>query len=186
MTMKIPLGAGQPEFLCALTFLMAREGGYTVDQGGPTNYGVTQRVYDSFRRSQGLEPRTVLDIEMAEVINVVWGYWTSSGAAVCAQHSAAVGLLVLDFGYNAGPLQARRTLQRCLKVAADGKIGPLTLAALKASDPQAVAAEFQRQRAAFYVQLAQQPRHSSSLKGWLARVRWGSRAVGLPFDTSYA
>jgi lysozyme family protein len=48
-----------------LAKVLVHEGGYVnhpVDPGGPTNQGVTQRVYEGYRKGKGLAPRSVKNI----------------------------------------------------------------------------------------------------------------------------
>ncbi len=57
----------------SLDKLLVHEGGYVnhpSDPGGPTNKGVTQRVYDSYRKGKGQRPRTVKSITMDEVYEI--------------------------------------------------------------------------------------------------------------------
>jgi len=46
------------------------------------------------------------------------------------KYEDGVAYALLDFAVHSGPHQAKRSLQRRLKVAVDGNIGPLTLAAI--------------------------------------------------------
>ncbi len=57
-------------FAAALPFILRWEGGYVNDPddpGGATNKGVTQRIYDDWRKRQGLPPRDVRQLEEAEL-----------------------------------------------------------------------------------------------------------------------
>ena len=60
------------EYPNMLEFVLAREGGYVnrkTDRGGPTNKGVTQVTYNSYRRSKDLPTKDVKDITQQEVEN---------------------------------------------------------------------------------------------------------------------
>ena len=59
-----------------------------------------------------------------------------------------------DYAVNQGPGRAKRFLQRALKVTADGRIGPLTLAAAARADPEDTLSEFMTRRALHYSGLA--------------------------------
>lgn len=48
------------------TFHPSVEGGYTVDNGGPTNYGITQNTLDSFTKSNGFDPIDVKNISQLD------------------------------------------------------------------------------------------------------------------------
>src|SRR5215467_3818504 len=66
-------------FEAALPFVLRWEGGFVDhpnDPGGRTNQGVTQKVYDAWRRRQGLPQRDVKMIEHDEVLAIYEsGYW---------------------------------------------------------------------------------------------------------------
>lgn len=50
------------------------EGGYVnhpKDPGGATNYGITQRVYDSYRKDRGQSARSVKQISADEVAAIL-------------------------------------------------------------------------------------------------------------------
>ena len=58
-----------------LKFILAREGGYVNsknDRGGPTNKGVTQVTYNSYRRSKNLPTKDVRDITQQEVEDIYY------------------------------------------------------------------------------------------------------------------
>lgn len=120
--------------------LLAREGGYVnhpADRGGPTNWGVTERVARDagFAGSIRDLPRTLaLEIYRRR-------YWTGPGFDRVAALSSAVAVELFDTGVNMGPAVATAFLQRSLNalnrngefwsdLAVDKKIGPATLAAL--------------------------------------------------------
>ena len=68
----------------ALKRVLVHEGGYVdhpADPGGATMKGVTQRVYDAFRRRQGVVSRPVALIESVELKAIYRRqYWTRCGA----------------------------------------------------------------------------------------------------------
>jgi lysozyme family protein len=69
-------------FDLALTHVLQSEGGKVDnphDPGGRTNAGVTQRVYDDFRRRNGDEPRDVFDMDPSERNGIYRRYWDAIG-----------------------------------------------------------------------------------------------------------
>jgi lysozyme family protein len=68
---------------------------------------------------------------------------------------------------NSGVRQAVRWLQRAVGVADDGVIGPVTLAAVRERDPQALAANMLGQRLRFMTDLSTWQTFG---KGWARRV----------------
>ena len=76
-------------FNASLPFILRWEGGFVdhpADPGGRTNKGVTQRVYDAWRRRQGLPQRDVKLIEDGEVHTIYEsGYWIPPRCDLLAQ-----------------------------------------------------------------------------------------------------
>ncbi|MGA0561683.1 glycoside hydrolase family 108 protein [Ancylobacter sp. VNQ12] len=134
----------------ALKRVLVHEGGYAnhpADPGGATMKGVTQRVYDSWRRRQGKAPRAVRQIAADEVKAIYRAqYWDVIRAD---ELPPGVDYFAMDGAVNSGPSQAVKWLQRALGVAADGQVGAVTLAALKAHpDHDALIADMAKRRLA--------------------------------------
>lgn len=117
----------------ALTRVLAHERGYSnhpQDPGGATNKGVTQRVYDAWRRSKGETARSVRSITADEVASVYdEQYWDRAN---CDRLPGGLDYAVFDYAVNSGVSRAGKDLQRELGVTADGVIGVGTLAAADA------------------------------------------------------
>lgn len=123
----------------ALQLVLASEGGYVDDPrdpGGPTNRGVTQGVYDAWRRLKGLPPRGVRYAAPREISDIYRRqYW----AAVRGDDlPAGVDYAVFDEAVNSGPVRAIRDLQAALGVTADGHLGIVTLGAATRAGAAAV------------------------------------------------
>ena len=89
-----------------------------------------------------------------------------------------VDYLVYDFAVNAGAAQAVRLLQRAVGVPDDGRIGPVTLSAVRARPPLEVASAFKEQKEAFYRRLVESdPTQNKFIRGWLNRVAHVDDAV---------
>lgn len=165
--------------------LLQREGGYVdhpADRGGPTNWGITERVARAFGyhgRMQDM-PRSVARQIYREQ------YWEQPRFHLVDEHSAAVAEELLDTGVNMGPGVAARFLQRALNVlnaegkhypdvVVDGNIGRLTIAALRAylsargKDGHVVLLRaLNAQQGARYIELAEQrPSQEAFVHGWL-------------------
>ena len=164
------------DFERALDFVLEVEGGYTndpVDRGGATNKGILQRVYDIYRKAEGLRPadvRHILNIEVEEIYRDA--YWLEGD---CDRLPWPVSLVHFDACVNVGVAQAAKFLQRTVSARDDGVVGPLTLGALTSAlereSPGALAARLARQRIPFYRALAKRdPEQRVFLKGWLNRV----------------
>lgn len=95
----------------ALAFVLRWEGGYSDhpdDPGGATNMGITQATYDAWRKSQGLSPRPVRDIQRGEVEAIYRSrYWAAIGADKLPD---ALALAAFDLAVNSGVATAKRAL----------------------------------------------------------------------------
>lgn len=124
----------------ALKAVLIHEGGYSnhpSDPGGPTNKGIIQRVYDDWRRQQGLPTRSVREITDTEVTDIYHArYWV---LAKCFRLPAGLDYVVFDGAVNSGVTQVGKWLQRALgdcgqPVTVDGLIGDSTIAACNRVD----------------------------------------------------
>lgn len=113
-------------------WLLVHEGGYVnhpADPGGATNRGVTQAVYDGYRRRKGLRTQSVRNITEQEVYDIyrtqywdkVWGDELPNG----------LDYAVYDFAVNSGPRRAIQFLQRIIGVEADGVMGNVTIGKIR-------------------------------------------------------
>lgn len=155
-------------FAKCLAVTLRYEGGYVnhpKDPGGATNKGVTQGVYDKYRRRAGETPRSVKSITNAEVEEIYRAqYWT---AVRGDDLDAGVDLVVFDYGVNSGPSKAVKDLQRILGVMVDGVVGVNTLAALDARDPADLINKLCDTRLKFYRSLKT---WGTFGRGWTRRV----------------
>ena len=123
----------------AFAAVLKHEGGYVNhprDPGGMTNLGVTKRTWEDWichpvneQDMRDLTPALVEPLYRARYWDKVRGDQLPPG----------VDMAVFDYAVNSGPGRAAKTLQESLSVAADGAIGPKTLAAAKAAPaPQVI------------------------------------------------
>ena len=148
----------------ALKQVLKYEGGYVdhpQDPGGPTNKGVTQAVYDDWRKSQNLSTQSVRNISDSEVAAIYKNlYWDRiSGDNL----PSGVDFAVFDYAVNSGVSKAAKTLQGVVGVTQDGQIGPQTIQATKTY----VAMTVTNKRLAFMQSLSIWPTFG---KGWSARI----------------
>ena len=98
-------GAGDP-FKTALNFTRKWEGGYSnnpADKGGPTNLGITQSVYNSWRKQNKLPQRDVKNISSGEATAIYKkNYWEASGASEIAKTNPALAQAHFDTAVNLG------------------------------------------------------------------------------------
>jgi lysozyme family protein len=158
-----------PRFTRALPLVLAHEGGFANhprDPGGATMQGITQRVYDAWRQGRGLPARAVRHLEPAERDTIYHDqYWRAVRADDLPD---GLAYAVFDFAVNSGPARAVSTLQRIVRVAADGIMGNITLAAVRArNDLVGLIHEYQNARRAFVRRLAI---YSDFGRGWERRI----------------
>lgn len=169
-------------FQPSLDLTLAHEGGFVnhpKDPGGATNKGVTQAVYNAYRRNKGLDVQSVRHITAAEVKDIYRKqYWDKAG---CPRLPAGVDYAVFDYAVNSGPGRAIKDLQRTvnsfannigvsINVGVDGINGEGTTAAvcqLADIDEVAFVEAYCNRRMSFLKSLKT---FSTFGKGWTRRV----------------
>jgi lysozyme family protein len=143
--------------------LIGHEGGYSnhpEDPGGETMFGVTARV----ARANGYDG-AMRDLPIATAKAIYRSsYWDSVRADELPD---AVRFDVFDASVNSGPGQAIRFLQRATGSTDDGRLGPLTMRAVKAMDAQLLDKRLNGYRLRFMSELKTWP---SFGRGWAARI----------------
>lgn len=143
----------------ALAHLYDSEGGYSdhpADKGGPTMYGVTERVarqhgYTGDMRDLPLSVATTIYRKQ---------YW---GMIKADQLPEALRFHVFDAAVNSGNVQAIKWLQQCAGVKVDGIIGPITIKAAASVSP----AKYSAVRLRFMTGLKNWPTFG---RGWARRI----------------
>lgn len=137
VTLSLVLGAdvALSSYDRSLALVLKHEGGFSnhkSDPGGATMRGVTQRVYDAWRRSREAQRRSVIHITPEEISLIYKGqYWDHIRAD---ELPPGLDYAVFDYAVNSGPSRAVKDLQRILNVPADGRIGVVTLGAARDAD----------------------------------------------------
>jgi len=157
------------DFASCLAVVLVEEGGFSNnphDPGGATMHGVTQRVYDAWRRQRQLPLASVRGISNSEVAAIYRAqYWD---AVQGDRLPRGVDLMVFDEGVNSGPARSAKDLQGLLRgVHADGIIGELTLDALaQVNDLEGLVRALAARRLGFLRRLRNWKFFN---KGWTAR-----------------
>ena len=126
------------------------------DPGGLTKYGISQRSYPYV-------DITGLTLDEAKQI-YKRDYWN----AVQMEHlPEGIRFDLFDMAVNSGVSQAVKTLQRSVGASEDGKLGPVTIAAIRDLSDAQVMARFNGARLLFMTNLKNWPHHG---KGWARRV----------------
>ena len=142
----------------AINLIIELEGGYVnhpADPGGETKYGISKRSYPS-EDIKNLTKQRAAELYKRDFWDKVKG----------DEYGWPVNALLFDMAVHSGPVQAVRTFQRTAGLAADGIIGPRTLAALKDADVE-LCARFLSARQEF---LARLPNANSFMRGWNKRL----------------
>lgn len=151
------------DFDQAFDILLKHEGGFSdhpADPGGKTRFGITEAV----AREVGYRgDMRELPLDLAKRIYKD-RYWDAVRAEELPE---AVRYAVFDAAVNSGPRQAALWLQRAVGVKDDGIIGPQTLAAVRAADPERLLRRMLAQRLRFMTQLKNWPSFS---RGWARRI----------------
>lgn len=154
-----------------LTEVLRHEGGYVdhpSDPGGATNMGITRKTLARWRK---VTPWTALPKAAVETLTrdeagLIYraNYWNKAHAG---SMPAGADLALFDFAVNSGPDRAIRMLQVVLGVAADGEVGPVTLAAVAAADLRRLVNALCDRRLSFLQRLTS---FSVFGRGWTRRV----------------
>ena len=154
-----------------LARVLKHEGGYvhdSLDSGGRTNLGVTQRVWEEFvgHPVSEADMRALTHEKVSKLYKQK--YWN---AAYCEVLPRGLDYVVFDFAVNAGTGRAVKTLQQAIGVVADGIIGPRTRAAINGANAKDLVAKYSDARTDFYQGIvARKPDQARFIRGWLNRV----------------
>jgi lysozyme family protein len=167
----------QQNFAASLNLVLQSEGGNDddpADHGGRTSRGITQREYTAWLAEHGRPNADVWHAPQSDIEAIYhdeyWEPW-------CDMLPGGVDYIFFNNCVLDGPHRAIVLLQQALGVPADGRVGPLTRAAIKTCDPAATIARLSKASETFYRGL-HQPRF---LKGWLNRVAFVEKnALDMP------
>lgn len=157
------LAPNPADFDAAFEKLLGHEGGFVDhpdDPGGATRWGITQAV----AREHGYRG-DMRDLPVTEAKRIARiAYWDAVRADFLPP---AVRYVVFDGAYHSGVRQSIRWLQRAAGATDDGVLGPRTLAAVNAFDPEALAARYLGHRLDMMNDLRNWPSFS---RGWAQRI----------------
>lgn len=174
----------QGRFDCAVSVVIAHEGGYSDDAGDPggeTNFGITKADLEAHARDLNL-PLDVKELTRVEAEyfykKVYWDEYNYN-----AINSLPIATKIFDMAVNMGAHEAHELVQRALGYCGysnlfdDGIIGAHTLAAInevslhgRESD---LMDELVNEAKWFYDHLVEEkPTLKKFLKGWLKRASW--------------
>lgn len=149
------------------------EGGYTEADGIPTNYGVNQKTYDSWRSQKGLAPKSVKEINAND--SYVFYDDEFYKRPKYDKLPEDIQFNMFDMGVNISPKRATELLQGVVGSKVDGTVGKNTRKAVKAyideNGANELNVELLRKRQEYYNTLADSnPEKAIFLNGWTNRV----------------
>jgi lysozyme family protein len=166
------------DFLPAFEAMILAEGGYVLhkvegDRGGLTFAGISRNNWPDW---SGWEAVDRGDQPTAEQVRSFYRarFWTPLQADAMPQ---AVATTIYDFAVNAGLRTATILAQAVVGTTPDGQVGPKTLEALQAVDPDLFVARYALAKLARYEQIVRRDRSQAKfLLGWLSRTLQGAAA----------
>jgi len=159
-----------------LKYILKQEGGYVnnpFDRGGATNYGITQKTYNTYLTRCQLPLRSVEEIDMHEVSMIYQQeYWDK---CKCSDIPQPLDLIVMDSAVQHGVSRASKWLQQCVGVTVDGVIGKDSLYSLHnmvvSKRLKEVIDKYINLRLSFYTQIIRNdPTQGKFAKGWKNRM----------------
>ncbi len=159
----------------ALRFVLHAEGGINASAadsgnrgGNVTNHGVTQAVYNDWRREKGLPYRSTREITLNEVKELYYeDFWLASGSNLLPY---PLDVIHFDAAVNKGPRRAILLLQRSLGVKEDGLIGNKTKSAYLKAEKTQLTKKYLHVRAKYYKDISAKNQNQIFLRGWLNRL----------------
>ena len=163
--------------LHALPEVLQLEGGYSDnpnDSGGPTNRGITQAVYNEYRKSHNLQITSVKYITPSEVADIYKSnYWDVINGDLLP---FPIDWVTFDAAVNMGPVTAEHFLDAALELPASAGVDAKVIADAKAACTTQAGTHTLKEkelslRIARYHEIADTYAHDQVfLQGWLNRV----------------
>ena len=140
------------------------------DKGGPTKFGITLRTLRHWRSDPHLSAEDVAAMNEEEARAIyAHEYIEKPGFNLISYELLRTQLI--DFGVTSGPDDAVKALQKVLGVAADGNIGPMTLAALRRYGMSRCNNLVLRHRCLHNARLVEKdPSQAVNIEGWTKRA----------------
>lgn len=161
------------DFLPAFESMIRNEGGYRLhnidgDRGGMTYAGIARNFHPSWPGWAAIDQGAIPDTELVRQFYRM-NFWTQIlGDSIIHQ---AVARNIFDFSVNAGVITAVRLAQIVSGATPDGKVGPRTLAALNAMDPDKFVMTYALAKLARYRDIVTRDRTQQKfLLGWINRI----------------
>lgn len=156
----------------AFTYTVGNEGGFTndpADAGGATNWGITIHDYSRWL-GYSASVREVREMRLEVAKQIYEDFYWKPLSLFAVRHNG-IATAIFDQAVNRG-LGYARTLQRLLRVEADGHVGPKTIDEINKTNPADIIRAIKTEAEEFYRGLAaRKPSQQRFLKGWLNRAK---------------
>ncbi|MCE9890723.1 N-acetylmuramidase [Kluyvera intermedia] len=166
-----------PAFAHALSFVLAREGGYVndpADKGGETNFGISDKrdgVADGLTdiNGDGKPDTRIKDITKEQAGQIYYSdYWYP---AYCTDWPDGISLFMFDAAVQHGAKKAIQLLQEAVGVSADGIVGPKTTKAVISADAEWLLNRCFLRRSRYYASIIKSNASQGKyLNGWFNRL----------------
>lgn len=163
----------------SIDYVLENEGGFTIDDGGPTMWGITIPDVAQYRKvpesSITIEDmKNLPKMEACEIYREL--YWQKLSLDQVAAQNVATA--IFDIGVNRGVSTSAKYAQRACKtlglsVAVDGVMGPNTIAAVNMAKPSQMVRTLEGLDMAGYLAIVaiDPEKYGRYLKGWEARAQ---------------
>ena len=159
------------DFEPAVTITLQHEGGFYHNQatGEIVNHGITLKFVQTSGYQPDADEAFIQNLTTAEASAIYQTYfWSRYSLGSIDDQSLANK--AFDLTVNMGPA-ALKLLQSAVNCAADGVLGPISIAQINARDPVELLAEYKELAAQRYQQIAaDNPQLAGDLTGWLSRL----------------
>ena len=166
-----------PAFAHALSFVLAREGGYVndpTDKGGETNFGISDKrdgVADGLTdvNGDGKPDTRIRDLTKEQAGQIYYrDYWYP---AYCEKWPDGISLFMFDAAVQHGTKKAIQLLQEAVGVSADGIVGTKTINAVTSADTEWLLNRCFLRRSRYYASIIKSNASQGKyLNGWFNRL----------------
>lgn len=166
-----------PTFAHALSFVLAREGGYVndpADKGGETNFGISDKrdgVADGLTdiNGDGKPDTRIKDLTKEQAGQIYYrDYWYPT---YCTDWPDGISLFMFDTAVQHGAKKAIQLLQEAVGVSADGIVGPKTTKAVISADAEWLLNRCFLRRSRYYASIIKSNASQGKyLNGWFNRL----------------
>jgi len=156
----------------AIRLVLEHEGGFVNhkdDRGGATNFGITEETLGRWRRSP-VNEEDVKDLTTVEAKEIYKAYYWDP-IQLDSFKDEILAAIVFDQAVNRGVYRAATDLQKLVGVKADGKVGPVSLAAVNAVNPKVLALDYIKAAQLHYAKIVKNnPSQRVFIVGWIKRT----------------